>query len=99
MAFTFRELDDTGRIACMPGSGSEKPKIPCLSGRFPVAILVHNIGENGGSSVARLPIVPFSTRYFMVGILPWSIKRFIIFQSALSQPTRSIFFAVRCISV
>ena len=51
MAFTFREVVVTGRSPSPVGVGSTKPLIPCLSALNPVAILVHNIGERGGSKV------------------------------------------------
>ena len=33
--------------------------MPCLNGRFPVAMEVHSIGESGGCSVAICPVAPF----------------------------------------
>ena len=44
--------------------------MPCLNGRFPVAMEVHSIGESGGCRVAICPVAPFSTRRWTLGILP-----------------------------
>src|ERR1700727_2775112 len=87
-AFVFRERFVIGCTPRPSGVGSEKPWMPCLKGRFPVAIEVHSIGESGGCSVAICPMTPFSTRRWTFGILPESIRGWITFQSAASHPTR-----------
>ncbi len=61
--------------------------MPCLNGRFPVAMEVHSIGESGGCSVAICPVAPFSTRRWTLGILPASMSGWMTFQSAASHPT------------
>lgn len=68
MAFTLREKAETGLMPLPSGNGSVKEITPCLSGYMPVEILVHSIGEKGGSSVARLPIVPSFTNLSSEGI-------------------------------
>src|SRR5580704_1857299 len=65
--------------------------MPCLKGRFPVAIEVQSIGESGGCKVAICPIAPFSTSRCTFGILPASIRGWITFQSAASHPTSITF--------
>ena len=73
-AFTLRVELDVGRTAPVVGSGSVKPRIPCLSARMPVAIEVHSMGDRIGCSVARFPITPSSTIFPSVGMSPWSIN-------------------------
>ena len=73
------------------GVGSENPWIPCLNGRFPVAIDVQSIGESGGCNVAMCAIDPCSTSLCTLGIFPASISGLITFQSAASQPMRRTF--------
>src|SRR5579871_6019393 len=58
IAFTLRDVLVTGRTLPVCGSGSMNPRIPCLSGRFPVALELHSMGERIGRKVARLPITP-----------------------------------------
>ncbi len=65
--------------------------MPCLKGRFPVAIDVQSIGESGGFSVATRPMAPRSTRLCRLGILPASMSGWMAFQSAASQPMKRIF--------
>ncbi|GBE01438.1 hypothetical protein BMS3Bbin06_00981 [bacterium BMS3Bbin06] len=68
------------------GSGSVNPRIPCLNGRFPVAMDVQSMGESFGERVARFPITPSSMNPAMLGIFPPSTRRWMIFQSAASHP-------------
>src|SRR5215217_3359702 len=68
--------------------------MPCLSASLPVEIEVHNIGDSGGSSVARFPITPLLTIFSNDGINPWSIKGLITFQSAASQPINNTRLAI-----
>ena len=49
------------------------------------------MGDKTGDNVAKLPITPFSTNRCVAGINPRSIKRWMIFQSAASQPTSRTF--------
>ena len=49
--------------------------MPCLKGRLPVAIDVHNMGDKTGDNVAKLPMTPFSTNRCVDGIKPQSINR------------------------
>ena len=93
IAFTFREVLVTGRTAPVCGSGSMKPKIPCLSGRLPVAMEFHSIGESTGRRVARFPMTPWLMKSSSVGINPWSSSGLAIFQSAASQPISRTFLA------
>src|SRR5579863_7729310 len=88
-AFDFLDRLLTGCTPRPSGVGSEKPWMPCLNGRFPVAMEVHNIGESGGCSVEICAIAPFSTSRWTFGILPASISGWITFQSAASHPTSS----------
>src|SRR5579859_6478286 len=87
-AFDFRERFVTGRTPLPSGAGSVKPWMPCLNGRFPVAMEVHSIGESGGCSVAICPMAPFLTSRWTLGILPASMSGWMTFQSAASHPTR-----------
>jgi len=57
-AFTLREVLVTGRTPPVCGSGSMKPRMPCLSGRLPVAMEFHSMGERIGRSVAIFPMTP-----------------------------------------
>src|SRR5262245_45312894 len=93
-AFTFLEVLSDARTLIVFGSGSTKPRMPCLSPSLPVAIDVHSIGDKGGSNVARFPITPLFTSDSSVGISPWSISRLITFQSAASQPMSKTFLAL-----
>ncbi len=86
-AFDVRERLVTGRTPLPSGAGSVKPWMPCLNGRFPVAMEVHSIGERGGCSVAICPVAPFQTRRSTLGILPASMSGWMTFQSAASHPT------------
>ena len=61
IALVFREMVVIGRMCEPSGAGSVNPWMPCLKGRLPVEIDVHNIGESTGCNVARLAMVPFST--------------------------------------
>ena len=88
-ALVFRERFVIGRTVPDCGSGSEKPWMPCLYGRLPVAMLVQSIGERAGWSVARFPITPVSTSRPTWGMSPMSTSGEITFQSAASQPTSS----------
>ena len=54
-AFDFRDRFVTGWMPRPSGVGSEKPWMPCLKGRLPVAIDVHSIGDSGGCRVAIWP--------------------------------------------
>ena len=45
IALVRRETVVIGRIPPPRGTGSVKPWIPCLNGRFPVAMEVHSMGE------------------------------------------------------
>jgi len=92
-ALTFREVLVTGRTPPVCVSGSMKPRMPCLSGRLPVAMEFHSMGERMGRSVARFPMTPWLTKSSSVGINPWSRRGLIIFQSAASQPMSKTFFA------
>ena len=77
------------------GSGSLKPQMPCLSGRFPVAMEFHSMGERIGRSVARFPMTPRLMRNSSAGILSGIEQGVITFQSAASQPTKRTRFASR----
>ena len=81
-------LAGTGWIPLPSACGWVKPSTPCLSAVLPMVIEVRMIGDRGGSRLARLPMAPCSIMAFSVGILPWSIRGWIAFQSAASQPTR-----------
>src|SRR5580700_1519808 len=87
-AFDFRERFVTGCTPRPSGVGSENPWMPCLNGRFPVAIEVHNMGESGGCRVEICPLAPCSTRRCRLGILPAFMSGQMTFQSAASHPTR-----------
>ena len=52
------------------GSGSENPWMPCLYGRFPVAIEVQSIGERIGCNVAICPLTPNSMNFSKDGHFP-----------------------------
>jgi len=54
---------------------------------LPVAMLVQSIGESCGSSMVRLPLTPVSTIRAIPGMAPESMRSWMIFQSAESQPT------------
>src|SRR3954447_25118527 len=69
--------------------------MPCLCGRFPVAIEFHSIGDKIGCSVARLLITPSPMKRSNVGIKPASSSGWMIFQSAASQPISNTRFARR----
>jgi hypothetical protein len=48
IALVLRPRLVMGRAPPEAGSGSEKPWMPCLWARLPVAMLVHSIGESTG---------------------------------------------------
>src|SRR5271169_6261310 len=90
-ALAVRERLVMGRTPQPSGVGSEKPWMPCLKGRLPVAMDVHSIGDSGGWMVAIGPIEPSSMRRWMLGILPEATRGLMTFQSAASQPiTRTL---------
>src|SRR5579871_4884370 len=62
--------------------------MPCLNGRFPVAMEVHSIGESGGCSVAICPETPLVTSDRTLGMRPALMSGWMTFQSAESHPTR-----------
>ena len=78
-ALDLRERFVTGWTPRPSGVGSEKPWMPCLNGRLPVAIEVQSIGESGGCSVAMCPIAPCFTSRWTLGIFPASISGWIDF--------------------
>lgn len=87
-ALHLRERLLTGWTPPPSGVGSEKPWMPCLKGRLPVAMEVQSMGESGGWSVATWAMQPFSTSRWICGIWPASMSGWITFQSAASQPMR-----------
>src|SRR5690554_5156718 len=94
-ALTRRVVPRTGRTPCPSSAGWMKFRMPWRSAVCPVAMLVQSIGENGGSSVARLPMTPRLTRRSRVGMWPASRSGVMIFQSAASQPMRRTLLARR----
>ena len=83
-----------GRTPPLTGSGSEKPWMPCLWARLPVAMLVQSIGESTGDRVERLPTTPLRASRSRWGMRPASSKGPITFQSAASQPSSNTLGAI-----
>ena len=85
-AFPRRDNDDHGRTPFPPGSASTNPCTPCASAVFPVAIVVHNIGDTIGIRLARFPRTPRPINPASTGITPASSNGSICRQSAASHP-------------
>ena len=71
--------------------GSVNPKIPCLNGRFPVAIDVHSMGESDGRQRRQIAHHAVVDHPGNVGASAPSIKRWMTFQSAASHPINRTF--------
>ena len=89
-AFPRRDNDDHGRTPFPLGSASTKPCTPCASAVFPVAIVVHNIGDTIGIRLARFPLTPLAIIPASTGIIPASSNGSICRQSAASHPISNI---------
>src|SRR5262245_2373210 len=68
-------------------AASVKPWMPCCSGRFPVAIVVHRLGESVGVRVERWPNDPRSISARRFGHLPCARSGRRTFHSRPSAPT------------
>ena len=88
-ALTLRRSEVTGSSLLVAGSRTVNSRIPCLSGRLPVAMEVHRMGESIGSSETMDPHAARAFSDASDGSRPRSINRSRIIQSAASSPMNS----------
>src|SRR2546427_2265557 len=73
-AFTLRQRLETGTAFPVLPSSTRKSTMPCSSGGFPVATLVHRRGDSHGIIVFMFPQAPRAFSRARFGSSPFAIK-------------------------